>query len=91
MKAKHVEIFMTIFRDDREVEVLVEGTVTEGTPARWYLSNGDPGYPAEDGETEIDSVSTEDGSDVELTDEETSQAIEKLLEASVDLFEASVD
>ena len=38
------------------VDMYVEFDYSEYRPAVYYLSNGDPGYPAEGGEFEITSV-----------------------------------
>lgn len=53
--------------DDDGVRLLdVEATISDYYPAVRYLSNGDPGYPAEGGEVEDLTVTMPDGS--ELTD-----------------------
>lgn len=39
-----------------EHDVRIEYTITPGYPGRMYLSNGDPGYPPEPDEVEIDRV-----------------------------------
>ena len=38
------------------VDMYVEFNYSEYRPAVYYLSNGDPGYPAEGGEFEITSI-----------------------------------
>ena len=54
-----------------EYDVDVDYRVTPGRPERRHLRNGDPGYPAEDAEVEIDRAVRNDTSEaVELTDDE---------------------
>lgn len=47
-----------------EVELDVEYTATIGRPAVNYLSNGDPGYPAEPAEISVSKVVTTNGIDL---------------------------
>lgn len=66
-----MEYTATIEVDDREVEITIEYTVSKYYPAKMYLSNGDPGCPAEGGELEIESIIDEDGNELDedvLTD-----------------------
>lgn len=42
-----------------ELDVVVEGTYTPATPDVMYLPNGDPGYPGDPAELEIDEVRIE--------------------------------
>jgi len=58
--------------DDGEVVIEVEYKFYPGSPAVMYLSNGDPGYPAEPNEVEIVSAKA-NGVEVELTDAEIEQ------------------
>lgn len=64
----------TITREDEdgtEYEVVVTYTVSKYHPAVMYLSNGDPGYPEEGGEVEVESAIRQDTMEsVELTDSE---------------------
>lgn len=65
----------TITREDEETgteyEVVVTYSVSKYHPAVMYLSNGDPGYPEEGGEVEVESAIRQDtGASVELTDSE---------------------
>jgi hypothetical protein len=39
-----------------EIEVDVDGTYHPSDPGKWTLSNGDPGYPPEPAEYEINKV-----------------------------------
>ena len=64
--------FITRESDDGEVEIEVEFRFYPGSPAVMYLSNGDPGYPAEGPEIEIISAKA-NGVEVELTDAEIEQ------------------
>lgn len=47
---------MTVDIVYRGLPLSVEGTYTKETPDVWYLRNGDPGYPGDSAEFEIDSV-----------------------------------
>lgn len=38
------------------VEIIVTGDYYKGSPGKWTLSNGDPGYPAEPPEFEIEKI-----------------------------------
>lgn len=49
----------------RNLELEIEFEATPYTPARMYLSNGDPGYPEEGGDFEIHKVSIQG---VDITD-----------------------
>jgi len=42
-----------------DTEYVVTGTYTEGRPARMYMPNGDPGYPEEYPEFDIEDVTVE--------------------------------
>ena len=46
---------------EESVIVTVEATITDYHPAVMYLSNGDPGYPAEGGEIEDITITGPDG------------------------------
>lgn len=71
---RNQEILITLPNSDCEARVTFN--FYEGCRARWYLDNGDPGYPAEPAEADIISVKV-DGKDIELTDEQ----MEKLSDA----------
>jgi hypothetical protein len=45
-----------VVRYNLDIEGRIAGTYTPGSPAVMYLSNGDPGYPADPSEFEVDSV-----------------------------------
>jgi len=73
---------MTIIRDDEEIEIVVQAEFHPGHDAVWYLSNGDPGYPAEP--DEIDDIRVV-GEDIELTEDELEKAEELLLVAGANM------
>jgi hypothetical protein len=59
----------------RETDLEIEADATPYVPARWTLSNGDPGYPAEGGEFDIYSVKVAGVEIFELLSPETIQEI----------------
>lgn len=63
-----------------DVDLEVEFTATPYRPAVMYLSNGDPGYPAEGGEIEVTDVFLDDVSVVKLLSDWTMQQIQTKLE-----------
>lgn len=50
-------------------ELVVEYTLTEGTPDVYYLSNGDPGYPGDPEELEWSASLLVDGVEVPLDED----------------------
>ena len=62
----------------KEVEMVIEYEATPYVPAVWYLSNGDPGYPAEGGEFNIMDVLVEDVSIANLLSGEQFSDIEQI-------------
>jgi len=50
------EFTTTIEVHGDELDVVVEFTYSPGTPDVMYLSNGDPGYPGDPGECEVEAV-----------------------------------
>jgi hypothetical protein len=61
--------------DEIEIPICVRYTWSPGCRARLHLSNGDPGWPAEDPEVEIVSAEVDvlGGAPVELSDLEESE------------------
>lgn len=51
--------------DDDTTTLRIVGEISEYVPARFYLSNGDPGYPAEGGEIEGYKIFGPDGKEIE--------------------------
>lgn len=49
----HTETLPLSILDGSDGELWVRFSYSPGCPAVWYLSNGDPGYPAEDPEITI--------------------------------------
>jgi hypothetical protein len=78
--------------DDNEVFVTATGTKSADVPAKMYLKNGDPGYPAEPGEVEIDKIAStdEEGNPVEF-DESQYDALEEYIFETVDTDEPDYD
>ena len=78
--------------DDNEVFVTATGTKSADVPAKMYLKNGDPGYPAEPGEVEIDKIAStdEEGNPVEF-DESQHDALEEYIFETVDTDEPDYD
>ena len=60
----------------RGLELDIEFDATPYTPARMYLSNGDPGYPEEGGEFDITCVSIKGVEITELFDDNFDYLIE---------------
>jgi hypothetical protein len=80
-----IEITLTVemqLKDgsSEEVEVTVCGTFYAGSPSVMYLSNGDPGHPAEPDEVEILSATLPDGTPWELNEAQQRKAEEKIIE-----------
>ena len=50
------EFTTTIEVNGDELDVVVEYTYSPGTPDVMYLSNGDPGYPGDPAECEVEAV-----------------------------------
>ena len=69
------EVETTILRD--EMTIYIDGVYIPGLPAR-RDEYGAPESPDDDPEVEITSATDEDGGDVELTDEETEEAMENI-------------
>lgn len=63
-----------------EVDLDVEFDATPYRPAVMYLSNGDPGYPAEGGEVEVTDVFLDGVSVVRLLSQWTMDQIQTKLE-----------
>ncbi len=61
---------------EESVILTVEATITDYLPAVWYLSNGDPGYPAEGGEIEDITITGPDG---EVWDNDTPTLVSKVV------------
>ena len=59
-----------------DVEAQVEFDFLRGAPGRWYMPNGDPGYPDEPDELEVNSIVI-DGHEHEGLPVETLDAIEQ--------------
>jgi hypothetical protein len=78
--------------DDSEVFVTATGTKSPDVPAKMYLKNGDPGYPAEPGEVEIEKIicTDEEGNQVEF-DESQYDALEEYIFDTVDTSETDYD
>jgi hypothetical protein len=57
------------------IELEIEYEATPYIPARWTLSNGDPGYPAEGGEFDIYTVKVKGVDIIELLSDEMIQYI----------------
>ena len=51
-----ITVFLQCGDLGEDIEAKIEYTYTEGYPERQYLPNGDPGYPAEPADVEIDSM-----------------------------------
>lgn len=62
----------------KEVEMVVEYEVTPYIPEVRYLSNGDPGYPAEGGEFNIIDIIVRDQSITTLLSDEQFTEIEQI-------------
>lgn len=62
----------------REVEVEFDYYATPYVPARMYLSNGDPGYPEEGGDFEIEAVRVSGVDITELLDNKVFEEIEQI-------------
>lgn len=78
--------------DGTEYEIAVKFTVSKYHPAVMYLRNGDPGYPAEGGEVEVDSaIRTDTGEEVELTDSEIEGLAEEASDEGDEGDEGDVD
>jgi hypothetical protein len=63
----------------------IVGEISEYVPARFYLSNGDPGYPAEGGEIEEYKIFGPDGKEIEdpngdILDAVMDYVLEKIIE-----------
>jgi len=61
----------------KDVELEVDYYSTPYVPERRYLSNGDPGYPAEGGEFDIEDIRVKGVSIFELLSETTISEIEE--------------
>lgn len=72
--------------DDGAVVMLdATATISAYYPAVMYMSNGDPGYPAEGGEVEDMTVFTEDGTEMKtIPDELYDRICEKAQEVHYD-------
>lgn len=71
-----------------DVPIFVQFDYLPGTPARMYLSNGDPGYPAEPPEFEITAVFI---NETEITDYDEDEVYEALLEKESEIEERMYD
>ena len=60
-------VTVTIYADD-DSSIICMCNLYPGRPGRWYMPNGDPGYPDEPGKCEIESA-TNMGRFIDLTDE----------------------
>ncbi len=81
---------MEIERNDEEITVIITGNFIAGSPGVHTLSNGDPGYPADP--AEMDDVKSFHGkTEIELTEDETEKAIEKLFESAAADYQDSKD
>lgn len=69
-----------VYIADYDGELFVEFSYYAGAEGKNYLSNGDPGYPDEPSEVEIESVATVKGGP-DLCSLLTAQAIEDIEEA----------
>ena len=71
--------------DDDTTTLRIVGEISEYVPARFYLSNGDPGYPAEGGEIEEYKIFGPDGKEIEdpngdILDAVMDEVLEKISE-----------
>lgn len=67
----------------RGVDIRVHYEATPYVPAVYYLSNGDPGYPAEGGDFDIYSVEVEGVNIWELLSEDT---LDKIAQTCIDNY-----
>ena len=67
------------------IEFEVEGWYERGRPAKFYLKNGDPGYPAEPSDLFDATIRAKVGSyyTPELTDVLSEHAVEKIIELAL--------
>lgn len=91
-----IEITLTVEREladgsIEEVEVTVCGHFRAGQPGVMYLANGDPGYPPEPDEVEIESATLSDGTPWELTESQIRSAEEKIAEKAIEAIEDRYD
>lgn len=73
--------------EDEETQVMVEANYLKGSPACYYRSNGDPGWPEEPDEAEITKVTRiSDGVDIQnkLTDEQIEELQVKVFKIVAD-------
>ena len=56
----------------------IEYDYSPGTPDVWYLPNGDPGYPGDPPEMDIEAIKICDINIYELLSQEVIEAIDKL-------------
>lgn len=64
-----------------EIEVDVDGTYHPADPGKWTLSNGDPGYPPEPAEYEINKVMW---GDLDITDILSEEDLDYITEVMLD-------
>ncbi len=64
-----------------EIEVDVDGTYHPSDPGKWTLSNGDPGYPPEPAEYEINKVMW---GDLDITDILSEEDLDYITEVMLD-------
>lgn len=79
----------TVWCDSVKAHVEVEFIYHPGRPERWYLNNGDPGYPADPPEVEILSAHL---SPVDVYDEVEKELLDSdnFLELAGQVYEESV-
>lgn len=79
MRCTHNTVTML---DDVEVDITITFDYEPGRPAVWYLSNGDPGYPAEPAEIDvIRTVRSDTGEEIDI---DTSNMQSELIAAAED-------
>lgn len=67
--------------EEVEIPIMVTYSITPGRPARFYLNNGDPGYPEEPPEIDLTWFSRVDGGEsIDITDDETDRIADEILE-----------
>jgi len=64
------------------IDLEIDYYATPYVPARYYLDNGDPGYPAEGGDFDIESVRLID-STVDIYDLFTEEQLKEIVQAFI--------
>lgn len=84
IKNQEVEIYLKTYDDP----IFVQFNYLPSTPGRMYLSNGDPGYPPEPAEFDINAVFI---GEKEITDYDYDEVYEALLEKESEIEERLYD